>query len=325
MALGDSFSSGEGNPPYLSGTNTSSYPGSRVPADLCHRSSQAYGPLIEKDLNIPASDFTFAACSGAVMADFVANLPGADAQYDEGPQLNAIAPVGQTSPSTSLVTLSVGGNDAGFPFILRACIGAGPASKSAQADCLESIKRYLDRGTRLLERGGTILLSTQNNGYSFCDKSCASGWHFPGNKVVTVPSLAGLYEQIHQRAPNAEIRVLLYPHLFPASPPAQCVVGTLTVLGRLVNADINSAEMAAANAAANVLDMVISNAVTAAQGEGIDIQAVDARPVFAGHEICTAKPWFNAIVGSLLSPDPGSFHPNAEGQWNFADLFEGNL
>lgn len=326
VALGDSFSSGEGNPPYLAGTNTSSYPRSPIPADLCHRSSQAYGPLIETDLNIPASDFAFAACSGAVMADFIANLPGADAQYGEGPQLNAIAPANQTSPSTSLVTLSVGGNDAGFPIIIRACISAGPPTQSAQADCLATTKKRLDMGTRLLEQGGTILLSTQNNSYSFCNTSCTSGWHFPGNQVVTVPSLVGLYEQIHQRAPNAEIRVLLYPHLFPANPPAECVVGTLTAFGHtLVSADINAAEMKAANTAADSLDTVISNAVTTAQGEGIDIQPVDARSVFAGHEICTTEPWFNAIVGSLLSPDAGSFHPNATGQSNFRDLFEASI
>lgn len=326
VALGDSFSSGEGNPPYLPGTNTGSPGSSGSGADQCHRSSQAYGPLIETDLSIPASDFTFAACSGAVMADFVANLPGADAQYGEGPQLNAIAPAGQTNPNTSLVTLSVGGNDAGFPFILRACISAVLQSRSAQADCLNSIQQHLTTGTRLLEQGGIILLSTKNNSYRFCDTSCASGTHSPNNQVVTVPSLAGLYEQVHQRAPNAEIRVLLYPHLFPASPPAQCVVGTLTVSGHtLLSADINATEMAALNAAADSLDAVISTAVTAAQGEGIDIQTVDARPVFAGHEICTTEPWFNAIVGSLLSPDPGSFHPNATGQRNLANLFEARI
>jgi hypothetical protein len=326
VALGDSFSSGEGNPPYIAGTDNASHPRSPVPADLCHRSSEAYGPLIQTKLDIPASDFTFAACSGAVMADFVDSLPGADAQYDEGPQLNAIAPAGQTSPSTSLVTMSVGGNDAGFPSILRACIGSGPASKSAQASCLNSITQHLDMGSRLLEQGGTILLSIQNNDYSFCNRSCASGFHFPGQQVVTVPSLADLYEQIHQRAPNAEILVLLYPHLFPATPPAQCVVGTLKIFGQtLVSADINAAEMKAANAAADSLDTVISGEITAAQAEGIDIQPVDSRTVFAGHEICTAQPWFNSIVGPLLSPDPGSFHPNATGQMQFANLFEAKI
>lgn len=136
VALGDSFSSGLGNPPYLPGTDTSGYPRSPLGPDLCRRSSQAYGPLVQTHLNIPASDFTFNACAGAVVADFVDKMPGADAQYGEGPQLDAIAPAGQTSPSTSLVTLSVGGNDVGFPFIIRDCISGAPALVADQAVCL---------------------------------------------------------------------------------------------------------------------------------------------------------------------------------------------
>ena len=88
------------------------------------------------------------------MADFVADLPGAMSQWDEGPQLDEIAPASQPSDSTGLVTLSVGGNDTGFPFVMDACV----------------------------------------DGFL----------HWTGDKGC----LAGLYGMIHQRAPQAEIRVL---------------------------------------------------------------------------------------------------------------------
>jgi hypothetical protein len=323
VALGDSFSSGEGNPQFIQGTDTKSFLGVGS-TNQCHRSDAAYGPLLQADLNIQAGDFVFHACSGAVMADFIASLPGASGQWTDGAQLNAIAPANQPSDSTGLVTLSVGGNDVGFPFVMNACVN-GFLHWESQSGCLAEIKKDFTLGTQLLTHGGTILLDTQDNSYIFCDQACVktysvldklvSGFRY---QVVTVPSLAGLYQEIHQRAPLAEIRVLLYPHLFPASPPAKCTVGTY-----LHNSyGVDQAEMEAINNAGDSLDGIISSAVTAASGQGIDIQAVDARPGFAGHEVCSAAPWFNGLIESN---QVYSFHPNALGQQEFADLFEANL
>jgi hypothetical protein len=44
VALGDSYSSGEGDPPYELGSD--------VQGDTCHRSQQAYGPLIDGALKL---------------------------------------------------------------------------------------------------------------------------------------------------------------------------------------------------------------------------------------------------------------------------------
>ena len=106
IALGDSYSSGEGaidssgNVTFDAGTDTSS--------DKCHRSAPAYAHQLQAALKV--SDFTFAACSGALLADFVAKV-GKAGQWTEGPQLNKIAAEGKTNPGTGLVTLSVGGNE----------------------------------------------------------------------------------------------------------------------------------------------------------------------------------------------------------------------
>ncbi|MBO0804533.1 MAG: SGNH/GDSL hydrolase family protein [Nocardiopsaceae bacterium] len=87
VALGDSYSSGVG-----AGTTTGS----------CAQSNSAYGPLWAK-ANSPAS-FTFAACSGATTTDVINS------------QLSSL------SSSTTLVSLTIGGNDAGFSSVMETCV-----------------------------------------------------------------------------------------------------------------------------------------------------------------------------------------------------------
>ncbi|MDT0308397.1 SGNH/GDSL hydrolase family protein [Streptomyces sp. DSM 44917] len=90
VALGDSYSSGNGAGSYISSSGD------------CHRSNNAY-PARWAAANGPAS-FSFAACSGARTADVTSGQLGA---------LNA---------STGLVTISIGGNDAGFADVMAACV-----------------------------------------------------------------------------------------------------------------------------------------------------------------------------------------------------------
>ncbi|MFR9724660.1 SGNH/GDSL hydrolase family protein [Streptomyces sp. MS19] len=90
VALGDSYSSGNGAGSYISASGD------------CHRSNNAY-PALWARANSPAS-FTFAACSGAVTSDVTSGQLGA---------LNA---------STGLVTLTIGGNDAGFADVMTTCV-----------------------------------------------------------------------------------------------------------------------------------------------------------------------------------------------------------
>jgi lysophospholipase L1-like esterase len=87
VALGDSYASGVGT-----GTESGS----------CGQSSQAY-PALWAAANNPAS-FSFEACSGATTLDVIAN------------QLSAL------NSSTTLVSLTIGGNDAGFSSIMENCV-----------------------------------------------------------------------------------------------------------------------------------------------------------------------------------------------------------
>jgi lysophospholipase L1-like esterase len=88
VALGDSYSSGLGAGSYVN--------------ENCKISSNAYPQLWANEHD--PSVFQFAACAGAVTSDVVAN------------QVSAL------SPDTELVTISIGGNDAGFADVMRECI-----------------------------------------------------------------------------------------------------------------------------------------------------------------------------------------------------------
>ncbi|MQA60153.1 MAG: lipase [Actinophytocola sp.] len=87
VALGDSYASGTGAGSYSGGS--------------CYRSANAY-PVLWAEANRPAS-FTFAACSGAKTSDVINNQ------------------VAELSTATTLVSVSIGGNDAGFADVMYTC------------------------------------------------------------------------------------------------------------------------------------------------------------------------------------------------------------
>ncbi len=90
VALGDSYASGVGAGSYYSSSGS------------CDRSPNAY-PALWAAANSPAS-FTFAACSGAKTTDVINS------------QLSSV------TSSATLVSLTIGGNDAGFSSIMETCI-----------------------------------------------------------------------------------------------------------------------------------------------------------------------------------------------------------
>ena len=89
VALGDSYASGVGAGSYTSASGS------------CLRSTLAY-PQLWANSHAPAS-FKFVACSGAKTTDVKAN------------QLSAL------SPSTTLVSITIGGNDVGFSSVMTDC------------------------------------------------------------------------------------------------------------------------------------------------------------------------------------------------------------
>ncbi|MCH0557441.1 SGNH/GDSL hydrolase family protein [Streptomyces sp. MUM 16J] len=109
VALGDSYSSGVGAGSYISSSGS------------CDRSTKAY-PYLWQAAHSPAS-FSFLACSGAKTTDVLNNQ------------------LGTLNSATSLVSITIGGNDAGFADVMLTCV------LHSNSSCLSRIataKAYVD-------------------------------------------------------------------------------------------------------------------------------------------------------------------------------------
>jgi lysophospholipase L1-like esterase len=103
VAMGESFSAGEGAKDYLPGTDQ--FGG-------CHRSRNAYPMLIARERpHFSGDNMAFVACSGAV-TDNITTV----GQNNEPPQINP-----GLGKNTELVTISIGVNDIGFAQVLANC------------------------------------------------------------------------------------------------------------------------------------------------------------------------------------------------------------
>lgn len=161
VALGDSYSSGEGTyPAPKDGTVERG-------AQRCHRSPKAYYAAVGASFRFRGG-VVHAACAGATVAGV------RNGQYGQPGQL------GKVSPRTSLVTISVGGNDAGFSTVLTHCIVKPPLSAACRGQNAAVTGRLPG-----IQRGVTALLA-----------------------------------DINRRAPAARIILVGYPHLFAEAPTA---------------------------------------------------------------------------------------------------------
>lgn len=173
VALGDSYISGEGAEQYFPGTDETG-----EERNLCHRAPTAYPYLIADELG---SSLAFFACSGARIADLTGTdaegrpVPGQYPRSGEGvygaePQIAALDEL----PSPDAVLLSIGGNDAGFAEIGKAC--ANPVRNCSRPATASPWLRRLSR--------------------------------------VVYPGLVRAYRQVRESARGAPVFVLTYPNPF---------------------------------------------------------------------------------------------------------------
>ncbi|MEV0164150.1 lysophospholipase L1-like esterase [Nonomuraea fuscirosea] len=160
VALGDSYSSGEGvydldKSPVNDG------------AARCHRATGSYVPLVAATYEFGGGT-AFYACSGATTRQLLTG------QHGQPPQITRVG------PAASLITLSIGGNDAGFSKVLTGCIVKIPWS-SACVDQDTAVRRRIDE---LRTDMGKVL------------------------------------RELRVRAPGARVIVLGYPRPFPEHPVA---------------------------------------------------------------------------------------------------------
>ncbi len=140
VALGDSYSSGTGTRTYFDSG--------------CQKSVYAYPSLVDQQR--PNTDLVFAACSGAQTANVLNS------------QVNSL------TAGTNWVTITIGGNDAGFSNVITQC----------------------------------ALPSWASN----CNGAIDTAQNFINNTLPA--RLTNVYNEIKTRSPNAIVIVLSYPRLF---------------------------------------------------------------------------------------------------------------
>lgn len=265
VGLGDSYSSGEG----AFGEQDERAP-VNPGATACRRSRESYVPQVGDAYRFPEG-VEFWACGGATTG---AVLRG---QHGHTPQIERIG------PATSLVTLTLGGNDAGFSPVLTECFTRVTWSD----DCV----RQEPEVRRRIERLGHDLY-----------------------EVIA---------EIHRRAPRARIIVVGYPRPFPKSPTDQVrglgpvPAVSLTVEDQLwLNRMTRELDDQIARVA-NGIDRLIA----AFRGPG-SVEYLDAYDAFDGHEVGTAQPYLNGLVLEVGVPpvNPHSFHPNRDGYRRLGEL-----
>ncbi|WP_203988712.1 SGNH/GDSL hydrolase family protein [Virgisporangium aurantiacum] len=290
VALGDSYSSGEGAGTYSRVSDQ--YAEDPARRNACRRGVNGWARLIAlpgspgrfgdlKDVLYPTIDFQSVACVGATTR----NLRTAGGGQPSGSwgEVNQVDS-GFLDGNTTLVTLTIGGNDAGWSNLLRVCAMEEncPAVRSEGGRTLADVTR--DRIRNEVRRNVQLSIA-----------------------------------EIRTRAPNALIALAGYPLLIaPGSSLSVPIVwppGTVNVV--TVGFDPN--EVAFMNEMANLLATEVLGSV------GAGVVPVDVRSEFAGHELLgVGFPYYlNTLVpGDLIEDEDGepvqvlgmeSCHPNAYG------------
>jgi len=292
VALGDSYSSGEGNP-NNGWTQLGDNPAGDRNSDVCHRSASAY----PDHLLLPAATRRLSlACTGDATQKVL---------HDQLPYLD---------PHADLITLTVGGDDADFGDVVQACVvrsytpdiaaAPGRVGRSGQGpvhptpiiklrylchapDSSDNHKRYVHEVNRYIDRA--------------------------------VHNVLDAIRRIHARAPHALVVVGDYPRLL--SP----IEGTD---GCGVVDDGQGLLLARAEA---MLNRGIAHDVQTAEDtlkrsrHDPRAQIVLAQVMGNGHEACYSQhPWINNGIPSTqigLSDVMGVLHPNGCGQLAYADAF----
>ncbi|WP_149361470.1 SGNH/GDSL hydrolase family protein [Lolliginicoccus suaedae] len=160
VALGDSRAAGPSTLQFLN--------------DSCGRTAESYPRLLSEWLR--PEFFTFAACSGATVEDIL-DMPQETRSGPKPLQLDAV------TPETTLITISIGGNDVRWYDIARRCFTKDeggdrecrndPETRIAAMESLRPLRPRLDRllGT-LQERAPKALIFLASHGGTVGNRGC---------------------------------------------------------------------------------------------------------------------------------------------------------
>lgn len=339
VSMGDSYSSGEGaadgDGDYYSETDWRT----STDANGCHRSVYSWARnaiLPGTSANVghladsadPGMDFHQVACSGAQSPslssldtsetyDLTANEDFNGRFYGELPQIHQ----GYLDENTTLVTLTIGGNDARFGPVLAQCMIATAATNCANSSFKPPNATENEQQTDRWRTGYFIV-----NGEPLSDALPL---------VIDNVAVEGASEalgMIRSQAPNAKIVILGYPRLFENQ--GSCVrsgPGILSPLGLSANS------VAFLNEMGDYLNAQLKAMVAKFDHDaGEHFVFADPTSAFAGKGVCSAAPAINSFRTTLTASDTSSlfglikmsaesFHPNKTGTQIYAQVLEDAL
>ncbi len=282
VALGDSFSSGEGVPAFIPGTE-----------DTCHRSqyappeSGAYSGYLYEGLG--SGSFGFWACSGARTEHVLRTRQWPN----EPPQAETLAAIDEQR-GVDFVTISIGGNDIGFEEVLTACWWAG--------DTLCQDDHATDDSGRT---------------WNEVVRARIAALEAPGGPLDDV--FAAIAKHV---APGARVLVLGYPRLFRANllvPPRTRCQHRGTPFG-LWEADMNWMNDMTAALNLAIERRVTAASFPGVEFQYVDQWDAFVDGSGVQHQLCAGRSadeeWLHGIV---LTEIPFSFHPKARGQLAMAE------
>jgi hypothetical protein len=298
VALGDSYSSGEGLGPFQAGTDVIS----GLKQNTCHRSaSGAYSDLSPAIVLPQVTDRAFWACSGATTQDMMWQVPETTWTPNHYGQPRQLTTIGST---TKYITVTVGGDNVEFSKIGYACVTleVGIAVYLSGDGCSAQLKVEEKK-----------LSSLQIN-------------------------LATLYKALLNRAaPGAELVVAGYPKIFPSSfkglgklnGNSFCTFDHLTGVGTLGMLVTNAQQVAAFEANLNT---AIQKAVTSAaktypgQVKYSNIYPTSVPRNCKGTTSNATVAGFELARGTGTGPhgliSTATFHPTKAGQKVYANAIE---
>lgn len=302
VALGDSYSSGEGVPPFISPTDSST--------NQCHRSMGAYPELIVNRTAVPPG-VEFWACSGATIRSFYQSI------YGEQPQKNDLL---GSSPAT-LATVGVGGNDIGFRTVAQTCVSVMPPfQKEQNPDFHTPCGQYLDQPGQLQPN---VLIDELTTGA------------FNAQDNVSY-SLKTLYPDLRANAPLGRFYVIGYPNPLPLpnNVTSDCQADIVYENGSPVTGgpfNLVHAQYTIKQADVQWMEKIVARLNSAIQLNAVDagFYFVDNSLTLSGHDICgnNVDHWIHGVVllNGTTTISNFSFHPNATGQSHIADVVAGAI
>ena len=278
VAMGDSFSSGEGTGVYMAGTDTVD--------NTCHRSPLAYPPRLATESR-RLRPLTFVACSGAATRDLYATNA---ANPSEGPQLDAL------KRRTRAVSLTIGGNDVVFADVARACVQVGA---NTGFGCSTNAALNAVVNARLAALAGASVPGTEA---ITPIRKVLADIHRASPRAEIY--LGGYPELFGSRARN---------YLAEDAAPS----GAVCVVNRTLGAGVDYDDAQWINSRTRQLNAILRDAVKQARAERIKATFVSASR-FDSHGLCDDRAsWIQPLLvdgtGGAPSVRSESLHPTAVG------------